>query len=364
VPDYLEYPTAAAATPLAKSRRGLLIAFGVVALLIAGVAVVAVGLSAYTLSRLATIGRVPMPPEMIAALGAGYLAALFAAAGIGWGGVGMIRCRRWVQPAGQAMASLALALGLFSIELATVEFAIEEGANSDEAGIFAAVISLMFFIGLVLPASFLVLFLGENVRRTLEHYDPYPVWTDRFTRPVLVTCVWAFFLGLIAMTWAGGRHIHFFGRYLTDWRVVAVAMTWAALLFATAAACAARRPIAWWLALTACALFPTSVLLTEWLGNPRTALAADLKLVDSDSYMELKLAHWRSERINDTILCLIGGATLLTYLLRTRRAFLHPAPPAAAAPPDASSIAVLAAAPPVDAAPPPRILTPDDPPAD
>jgi len=286
------------------------------------------GIPAYNLWRWLNATRFDLPGKMIAQRVAATVLLLFIAAALGWGGVGMLRRRRWVLPAGQAMSSFALAVGLVVLEMSMAELAINEEltpGGTDEAVGMVIGIALLFLVGVVLPASYLVLFLGENVRRTLEHDDPYPVWTDRFPRPVLVVGLGSFYLGLLTMTWVGNARLPCFGRYATGWGTIAMAMTWAVLLLATSAACASRRRIGWWLAISFCILFSASLILTFWQADPRAIYgAADLKYLESRTYVDTKLKQWPLHRINDTILCLICAATAVVYLLRTRAAFQHP----------------------------------------
>jgi hypothetical protein len=137
-----------------------------------------------------------------------------------------------------------------------------------------------------------------------------------------------------------------------------MAVAWSAALLLTSAACAARSRLAWWLAGAVCVLYPVSMLLTIWLGDPR-ATFGDMSLVDSTPYLAKRLEQWSYLRINQTVLCVACGLAAVVYLLRTRACVFGPDEPWTAT---GSAPAIPAA--PVDAPAPPRILSPDDPPAD
>ena len=359
---YLEYP-ADPRPGLTHSRRGLLVAFGVIALVIAAAGFGVAGLSAYSLTRMRRDVAFAMPARTTASFVLANVMLVCVAGGIGSGGVAMIRCRRWVLAAGKPVAALALAVGLLVVELLIAEFVIGEefieGGRSDLAG-YAIAIGAIVLVGVALPVAYLVLFTRDTVRRTFEAYDPYPVWTDRYPRPVLVVTLWGFYLGLLAATWVGESTAYCFGRFVADAAVVVMAAIWAAALLITAAACVRRSPVAWWLALAICVLYPLSMILTIWLADPR-ALYADIAVFDSTTkYVESRLKQWPYVRINQTILCLACGATATTYLLRTRPAFFINATPSAVPVASTASSQPL----PVDAPAAPRILTPDDAPAD
>jgi hypothetical protein len=320
---YLEYPDDPRAG-LPDGRRGLLLAFGVIAVLIAGAGAAIVGLSAYSILRMRRAGAFVMPAAMTTSFVLANVMLLFVAGGIGWGGVAMIRCRRWVLAAGKAILPLALAIGLLVTELLIAEIVIGEefieGGRADVIGYVVAIGAIVLF-GIALPTSYLVLFTRDTVRRTFEAYDPYPVWTDRYPRPVLVVTLWSFYLGLLASTWVGDPTAYCFGRFVSGAGVAVMPVTWAAALLLASAACARRNRIGWWLAAAVALLYPLSMVLTIWLGDPR-ALYADIAVFDSTTkYVETKLKQWPYVRINQTILCLVGGATALAYLLRSRAAF-------------------------------------------
>lgn len=352
--EYLDYPTSPAAT-LTGGRRGLLIGFGVAAILVAGVLIGITGLSALMILRLTvwSNANVTFPPRSLAAMAASNVTALALAAAIAWAGVAMVRCRRWVLRAGRVAAALALASGVLGFELMLAQFVIEEelipGTQADATSFVIALLAIGFF-GVVIPAAYLVLFTRPGVRRTLEHYDPAPNWADHLPAPVLAVRLACLYFGLAAATWVGEQAEYCFGRFVTsDVGLVAIAATWSVLLLATAAASLLHHGLAWCLALTLCITYSANVLLTLWLGDPH-ALYGDAALVDS-GYAATRLKQWPLVRMNQTILCLLYCAAVIIYLLRNRRHFFAPAPVTPATAP----LPVAATA---DAPAPPRTLTP------
>src|SRR5688500_1301589 len=98
--QYLEYPVAHAVV-LGKNRRGVLIGFGVTAIVLGLIAVLWMGYVWFSIVRFMNMGTsVSYPPRFIAQLVMGTIMALIASALLAWGGVAMMRCRRWVAPLG------------------------------------------------------------------------------------------------------------------------------------------------------------------------------------------------------------------------------------------------------------------------
>ena len=193
--QFLEYPVAGGAT-LGRNRRGVLVGFGVTAVVLGALCtLITVGGSAWLAVRLMQFKSLPTARL---AVGLALAAVFFLAVGCGllWGGVGMIRCRRWVGPVGLAASTLWLAVGALIVEIMTVSMIVGGGIEDWEA---ALGLGLLATIGVALPAAYVLVLTRKGVRQTLEAYHPYPGWTDRYPLAVVVVGAWGLMLGLLTL---------------------------------------------------------------------------------------------------------------------------------------------------------------------
>jgi hypothetical protein len=311
----LEYPVSDAAR-MTGNRRGLLVGFGVTAIVVGAVAVLAAVGGWISLWRLLSLGM-GFTGRMIAQSVAAGLFLLVAAVALVWGGVAMIRCRRWVGPFGWAVAVGWLVLGCLSIEVTAVDVLTSHWEVGLEMGLGVTLTATALAL---LPLAFVVMLSRPGVRRTLEAYHPYPVWTDRHPLPVLAVGTWCGLCGLVLLAGAAETVAPFFGFFVGGWRGSSVQAGWAAMLLAAAVSCFRRPSLGWWLALAALTLYVASMTATNWLGDPR-------RLFEQHGYnlpasaVDGLVAEWRVTRVNETVLCIIGWLGCMAYLFRHRRDF-------------------------------------------
>ncbi len=156
-------PAGLPAQPLAplKNRRGWLIAFGVIHILIAGVCLFVVAFAAKELlTGAAEIG----PADLLGFPVCGSLTAVFITLG-----VGSIKCKNWARIASQVVSGLWLFVGVaLSLTLVfVIPKLIEPRDHIQPAHFRLAIVGSVLFM-VVLPASLLVFYSLKSVRATCQ----------------------------------------------------------------------------------------------------------------------------------------------------------------------------------------------------
>jgi hypothetical protein len=162
----------AAVPVLYKSRRGWLIAFGVIEILIGCAFVLMILFSAFAFLGPAAAKMPPnafSPPVLMALVGFQYglMATVFFT-----GGIGSIRCKNWARIFMLVVSGLWLGLGLLTTVVMAFMFPIimrqEPGnvAPSVQHVVIAGIITVMTFLGVLLPAIFLFFYSRKSVRAT------------------------------------------------------------------------------------------------------------------------------------------------------------------------------------------------------
>jgi hypothetical protein len=208
-----------------------------------------------------------------------------------WTGIGSIRARRWVRPVVVVFSTILLLVGILAtavmvIMLPSMPEAIQAGARANipagapapPRGAFVAgaafAACFVFFIYIIIPGVFLWFYRQQEVRLTVEFYDPTPRWTDRCPMPVLgLSCLMA--LGAVGSL-LGVPYLvaPFFGILL---RGAAAAACYLALTGAFAAASVLvyrQRAAGWWLAVATVTAGVGSVVLTMLRINPEEMMKA------------------------------------------------------------------------------------------
>lgn len=218
--DPIPYATPVARAPLERDRRGWLIAFGVLSVLLGMPPTLVAAFVAYGVARMVTygIGRVGVLPNVVA-----YLAAVALVNGalgtlLIWTGVASIRCRRWARPVVVGVGvptavTSALAVSGF-LQMSRDLRVMNATPNPPDVSDVVMPLLFMTVFGVVLPGVYVWFYSSDSVRRTLEAYDPQPSWTERSPLPVFVGCVTLFFAGLATGALAVGRSAPFFGEYV------------------------------------------------------------------------------------------------------------------------------------------------------
>ena len=209
--------------PAFKDRKAGLIVFGVL-LLLAALAT----LGSAVLQIVTLFIADSMDPEMVMKSSLYGIAALFyllVAAGLGWLGIGSIRCRRWARALILVLSALTLASGLLSsvflfshfgtmTEMIVAETGDEEFAAAAPF-VLGCVFGFLALVYIVLPAAYFLFYRSPHVKKTCEHYDPTPRWTDRYPAPLLAGILLLVFSGLILFAPLLGTPMPFFGALLS-----------------------------------------------------------------------------------------------------------------------------------------------------
>src|SRR5688572_1546336 len=215
-PGHIAYATAAR-PQLEHDRRGGLIAFGIVSILIgslAGCFAMLTPLSLAMMSFAPTAARDDVIFDLI------VVTVFYAAAAtlFIWTGIGSIRCRRWVRPIVISLGWPTIIMGVlglagwlfFARDLpAVLAMAAQTSAQTpalapmpgppapppapaafpSSAGLAAIMAVVLAVFYLILPGAFLWFYSTQNVKRTLEAYDPRTSWTERAPLPVFAGAV-------------------------------------------------------------------------------------------------------------------------------------------------------------------------------
>lgn len=267
-------PYATPVVPItADLRRGMLITFGVVSIMIGtGMGCVGLGLAAvffmFSLGGGPPPGRVEFPLLLFLA---GYLGVLTLFL---WVGIDSIRCKRWVRPvvialAWVAVSSAGLMIVFSSIGLASVPVNSRRPppgmtaaaaaklpatapayVTGPRVGDLAAAICWLALLGIGAPALFIAAYSSAGVRRTLEALDRRagPSWSERCPQRVLTACAALLIGGLATGAASGAASVPWFGSYLRGPAATGLALLTGAGLIAAAVLMYLGQRAGWWLA--------------------------------------------------------------------------------------------------------------------
>jgi len=300
-------------------RSARLVAFGILATL-AGVALAGLGALGALLPFIGgKAGIVGVAPDPRAAAMGLVVHALLGAAFVSVG-IGSVRRRRWAPPLMLTLSWTWLIGGLFS---AVVVPGLVEGALTAAGpetlitgGVLLAVQSVVMlvvvFVGVLIPAAFVVVYRDPDAQRTCEHHDPRPSWTERCPASVLGLSVGLAACAALGVPMALQPAVPMFGTLVGGWPGGILILSGSALLGYLALQCYRLRPIGWWGTTAALVLLGVSTGVTflridpveiyREMGYPedqiamlRGALSGTLLAV----YMIGIRKHWRrSESVN------------------------------------------------------------------
>lgn len=240
--------------PAFRDRRTRLRVLGVLLVVLGACCLLLAGFTA--LGALATARFAPGAHLRPVQVLQGLLFYLVAGAAVIALGVGSFLCRRWARPLVLVLAWAWLLLGvstsvmLFGLlpRILGSMPAAEPAATHFVVGCMGAVSALL---GILAPLVLLLLYRGPDVRATFAAHDPTPRWTDRVPTPLLGFSLWmaATALGMLS---ALGYAVFPVGPVLlTGAPAVALELALAALWGYLAIGLARRSRAAWWTALAA-----------------------------------------------------------------------------------------------------------------
>jgi hypothetical protein len=189
--------------PNFKDRRTGLIVFGILEMLLGGLAALMVPLMIVGQLMASRATQEPLPLRQIIPGMAFYL--MLAAVLIGLG-IGSLKCRRWARALSLIVAWSWLAMGVLTVGLmafmlpSVLKTAQPPGQGLPESALAVVmVISLLFtsLLMVVVPGVLVVFYQSRHVKATCESRNPSAVWTDACPLPVLGLSLW---LWLCAVT--------------------------------------------------------------------------------------------------------------------------------------------------------------------
>ena len=284
------------------------------------------------------------PPRVSDILVAVLMYAVLAAALITMG-LGSIRKRRWVRPVVIVLGWIGLVGGVMGMIMwgftmpqmaSAMRTSLPPGAAAPPPMFFTMLIVVMsvfmFVIYLVIPALLLWLFRPDDVRLTLEHYDPQPRWTDGVPLGVLGMCALLALGAVGALMTAVQGWVAAFGIVMggVPARLSALAM---AATFAVATwLCFRRRALGWWLAVALFVILPlawATTLLRHDLPQIYLAMGRPEYEVRMMQSLHRRSGTWMA------LGTAVVGAVVLSFAWRVRNHFLSPdlQLPEAASPP-------------------------------
>jgi hypothetical protein len=183
-------------------------------------------------------------------------------------------------------------------------------------------IGVSLVIYLVIPAAFVMFYRSEDVRQTVEYYDPVPRWTDGRPLPVLgISIALALFAAGALMATAQGV-LPVFGILLTGPAGMGAILGLTCLLALAAVLIFRQRMAGWWMAVLLLVLFQASwtiTMLNVGLGGIATATGAPPEQARA---LEESGAWSGTMAI---VISLVGSLAALIYLFRVRHYFAQPA---------------------------------------
>lgn len=252
-------PYMSPAGPQFRGKRGGLVAFGVILIVLGimagalGMLVLAVQLSGIMATSPEQLDRYTLVSALVT-----YLAVAVAFIGTG---IGSVRCRRWVRPIALVIAWTWLITGVITTAMMAVFSVYQFNATSQMAGpmpprtatvtvlIVTGVFTIAFIV--VLPALMAWFYHQAAVQQTLDFYDPGPSWTDRCPTSALGLSLGMWLAaGFVLLTLMYGT-IPFFGFVLDGIPAIAVKVLAVALLAYGGWTSFQCRPVGWWVSMLA-----------------------------------------------------------------------------------------------------------------
>ncbi len=298
-----------------KDRRGWLIGFGVVEILIACFSLLLVVL-------VLSLPHVGTRTTIFAAVLYGGMAAVLLAIG-----VGSIRCRNWARIAMLVVSGLWLGIGVLStlpILLLVPSIMQQQGRVSPEARHIVLVVmtATMSFFLVVMPTVFLVFYSRKSVKATcLSHgagQVPAPTTTElpasKVPVPVIILAIWQG-LGVFAFLWVRATVV--FGAVLHGQAAFLVLLAHSALSGYAAWSIYRRKLVGWAIAMFN-AVFWTASTVTTFAGHDLLRIYREMGLSEQqmqamEQFPQVQTMVW--------LVTLPAMTALLAFLLYTKKFF-------------------------------------------
>ncbi|MGD0015914.1 MAG: hypothetical protein ABSC38_00095 [Verrucomicrobiia bacterium] len=313
-----------------KDRRGGLICFGIIMIVIGCVCALFVPLMflGQMMSTKATGGA----PNYSMMAPAALIYALLAVAFV-WLGIGSIMARRWARALLLILAWIWLVTGIFMIGFMAF-FLPSVFANQPSGGhqlpettlVVVMIVALGFIsvIFLVLPGMLVLFYRSPHVKATCEARDPVVRWTDACPLPVLALSLLLGFsaVSMLPMLVVYHSVMPFFGRLLTGAPGTLLILVMIALWGYCAWAAYRLKSAGWWIILIGVGVMMASSLITFARVDP-------IEMYRLMGYPEQQIAQIEQYSFfkggNLFLLMLICPLPLFGYLLWVKKYFRPPA---------------------------------------
>ncbi len=183
-----------------------------------------------------------------------------------WLGIGSILCRRWARALLLILSWSWLLMGVVTMGFSTVVFSqvLENTPAGSGKAVIAVTLAMFTCMFLVIPGVMTFFYQRRNVKATCEARDPVKRWADACPLPVLAASLWFGFgaLCMLPMPLAYKSVMPCFGLLLTGFPAMLFLMVWALGSVWMAWAFYRLKLAAWWVAITAFALFSVSSVIT------------------------------------------------------------------------------------------------------
>ncbi len=303
-----------------RDRRGGLVAFGVLQIVVGLVCALFVLILAAALEL--TSRRGMAPPANIAPAFVIYGAAAFYFITVG---TGSIRLRRWARAMSVAFSAMWLAVGVAVILSATLFISrtlvfVRPSDTALVVGITAAILITAF---LVLPLVLFLFYRRDDVRTTCESHDLTIRWTDRVPWPVLAVATLMGLASFATLANVGAPVVPFFGMALSGASAALTMLTMSGLFGFLAVQWIVLRKSAWWTTLLLHVIGGIVAMVTLARGDVGSVYAQ----------MNMPREQIQAMRLDELgrspalwAIVIVVWAAYLAALLYTRRYFDTPVP--------------------------------------
>ena len=257
-------------SPEFKDRRGGLIGFGILLIIVGCVCALFVPLMLFgqTMAARTTGAAADYRTILPAVAMYGGLAVLFV-----WLGIGSIKARRWARALVLILAWMWLLTGVISVGfmiafLPRMLAAPPPGGPPMAAGVQAVVmvvmVGFMSVCFIVVPGLLVLFYRNPHVQATCEAHDPVTRWTDACPLPVLglSLVLGCGAVSMLPMLVAYHNVAPCFGRFVTGVPGAGIILGMIALWSYCAWATYRLKPVGWWAIVIGFSLMMVSALLT------------------------------------------------------------------------------------------------------
>jgi len=303
-----------------RDRRGGLLAFGILQIVIGLICALFVLVLAAALEL--TSRRGIAPPTNIAPAFVIYGAAAFYFITVG---SGSIRARRWARAMSVAFSAAWLAVGIAVVlsSLLFIRRTLVFVRPSETALVIGSTAAILIVAFIILPLALFLFYRRDDVQLTCETHDLTIRWTDRVPWPVLAVATLLGFASFATLANVGAPVVPFFGMALTGASAALTMLVLSGLFGFLTVQWIVLRKSAWWTALLLHVIGGIVAMVTLATGDV------------GEVYAKLNMPREQIQAMQlDTLgrspalwaIVILVWAAYLGVLLYTRRYFDTPAP--------------------------------------